>query len=37
MQLKVMDVPWNLIGSKEIVINTDSREFEVGNIVKIWK
>lgn len=37
MHLKVMDVPWNLIGSKEILINIDSKEFEAGDIVKIWK
>ncbi|VVB97591.1 VCP-like ATPase [uncultured archaeon] len=37
MQLKVMDVPWNLIGGKEIIINADNKEFEAGNVVKIWK
>lgn len=37
MLLKVMDAPWNLIGSKEIIINTDSKEFRVGDVVKIWK
>ncbi len=37
MLLKVMDVPWNLIGSKKIIINTESKEVEAGDIVKIWK
>lgn len=37
MHLKVMDVPWNLIGGKEIIISADNKEFEAGDVVKIWK
>jgi transitional endoplasmic reticulum ATPase len=37
MQLKVMDVPWNLIGRKKIIVNTNSKEFEAGEFVKVWK
>lgn len=37
MLLKVMDAPWNLIGRKKIIVNTNSKEFEAGDVVKVWK
>jgi len=37
MRLKIVDAPWHLVGSKEIIINTDKKGFEIGDVVRIQK
>lgn len=37
LQLKVLDIPWNLVSSRKVVIDADLEGLKKGNIVKVWK
>lgn len=35
LELEILDVPWNLIGSRRVIINTTNTNFKEGDFIKI--